>query len=251
MFKGIDISTWQKSNKIDYDELAKQIDFAILRLGYTGSSNGVSWAKDTEFDNHYRELTKRGVPIGVYWFSRANSIERGINEANTVLSLIKGLKLEFPIYWDTEDTVYQTKVSRQVLTDTAKAFCGTIEKAGYYVGIYASTSWLNNRLDMSQLQMYDVWVAQYHTNVTYKGRYGMWQYTDKGRLNGYDGDLDLNISYRDYKKIITNAGLNHIPEELPPLALPICDCLSAEEVKLIVRTVVKEEIRKVKWVAES
>lgn len=251
MLKGIDISTWQKSSKIDYDQLAKQIDFAILRIGYTGSSDGISWAKDTEFDNHYRELLKRGVPLGVYWFSRANSIQKGVDEANTVLSLIKGLKLEYPIYWDTEDIKFQAKVSRQVLTDTAKAFCSTIEKAGYYTGIYANTSWLNNRLDMNQLQAYDVWVAQYHTSVTYKGRYGMWQHTSTGRLNGYGGDLDLNIAYKDYKKIITNAKLNHLEKPTPPLEVPTHECLNADEVKIILKNAIKEELAKVKWVVES
>lgn len=218
MFKGIDISTYQKPKNIDYDKLSKEIDFAILRVGYTGWGNGVSKNDDAEFKAHYKALSSRNIPIGVYWYSVANTPEKARSEAQATLERIKGLKIEYPVYWDTEDTHYQKRTSRQTLTDTAKAFCDEIEKAGYYVGIYASASWLKQKLDMNQLKAYDVWVAHYGVDKpNYDLPYGMWQFTSKGRLNGYGGDLDLNIAYKDYKKIITDAGLNNLEK---PVVVP-------------------------------
>lgn len=61
--------------------------------------------------------------------------------------------------------------------------------------IYASTSWLNNNLDMRQLSAYRVWVAQYYSKVTYKGRYDVWQYTSKGKVDGISGNVDMNYWY--------------------------------------------------------
>ncbi len=254
MLFGIDISTWQKPKLIDYDKIAQQVDFVILRLGYTGSRDGVSWAKDAEFDKHYQEFKKRKVPIGVYWFSRADSPEKGAAEARVVLSLVKDLQLEFPIWWDTEDTTYQNKVSRSVLTATAKAFCSTIEAAGYYVGIYASLSWANTHLNMADLKRYDFWLAQYNDKPTYAGSFGMWQYTSKGRLEGYPHDLDFNKAFKDYGTIIKQAGLNHLkdpepiivpkPEPiLPPVHIPAPICVFPEEK---MREILVQELGKIK-----
>ena len=61
--------------------------------------------------------------------------------------------------------------------------------------IYASTSWLNNNLDMRHLSAYRVWVAQYYSKVTYKGRYDVWQYTSKGKVDGISGNVDMNYWY--------------------------------------------------------
>lgn len=213
---GIDISTWQKPHLINYDLVASQIEFVVLRCGFTGSARK-SLEIDAEFERHYSEFSKRNTPIGVYWYSRAVNYDEGVAEALKVLELIKNKKIEYPVFWDTEDNVYQGPASRQSVTNAAKGFCETIEKSGYFVSIYASTSWLNSQLDMDQLKQYDVWVAHYGVlSPSYRGRYGMWQYTDKGRLKGYSGNLDLNRSYRDYKAIISNAGLNHLKKPLLP-----------------------------------
>lgn len=207
---GIDVSTWQKPHLINYDLISSQIEFVILRCGFTGSARK-SLEIDAEFEKHYNEFSKRGVSIGVYWYSRATNYDEGVAEAVKVLELIKNKKIEYPVFWDTEDNVYQGPASRLSVTNAAKGFCESIEKAGYFVSIYASTSWLNTQLDMEQLKQYDVWVAHYGVLIpSYQGKFGMWQYTDKGRLKGYNGNLDLNRSYRDYKTIISNAGLNNL-----------------------------------------
>lgn len=206
----IDISYYQHSRDIDYDKLSEAISGAILRVGFTGWGTGNSYHKDAEFENHYRELKKRGVPIGAYWYSCADTVAEGMAEANACYEMgLKGKTFELPIYWDTEDNHHQRPASSETLTATGRAFCKRLEALGYYAGIYASSSWLYTELNMKALADIDVWVAHYGVSKpSYTGAYGMWQYTSNGRLPGHNGSLDLNVMYQDYPTIIKKAGFN-------------------------------------------
>lgn len=220
---GIDISTWQRPAAINYDSLAKEIDFAILRAGYTGHGTGHSYHKDDAFDRHYAELAKRGVPIGAYWYSCADTVAEGRAEANQLLSIVKDKRLDYPLIIDVEDEYHQAKAGRSRLTDAVVAFCQTIEAAGYYCSIYTSSWWINNLLDLERIKRYDLWIAQWSQHRP-KVAHGMWQYSSAGKLPGYGGDLDFNYAYKDYPKLIKDAGLNHLGKEadvkLPEPAKP-------------------------------
>lgn len=199
MLRGVDLSEYQAPAKINYDVLVKLINFVILRVGYTGYGTGESLNADSAFAAHYAAFLKRNIPIGVYWYSCANTKAEGVAEARKVLELIKGKTIKYPIFWDTEDNRHQRPSTRQAVTDAAKGFCETIQAAGYKTGIYASTSWLLSEIDMSQLTAYETWVAHYGVDKPgYTGKFGIWQYTSTGHLDGYDGNLDLNYDYIDY-----------------------------------------------------
>lgn len=207
----IDISTHQKSYNIDYDELAANISGAILRVGYTGYGDGSSLYEDAQFQTHYDELSARGVPLGAYWYSCADTEEEGRQEAEKMIELMGSRGFAYPIYWDTEDPYHQKTAGPEKLTLAGKAFLSTLEKAGYYAGIYASSSWLKNQLQMDELSDYDVWVAHYDTSApSYHGDYGMWQYTSKERLPGYEYNLDANEVYKDYPNIMKEYKLNNM-----------------------------------------
>lgn len=195
--KFIDISNWQKS--VDYQKVKNDgVQGVILRVGHTGYANK-SMAKDLMFEKHYQGFKSVGLPIGVYWFSRATNASEAIKEANLTLQYLGDKELQLPIFWDTEDNVYQNKISRDRLTQVAITYLEHIKQYRKdLVGVYASTSWLNNRLDMSKLSHYEVWVAQYNTYVTYKGKYDIWQYTSQAKINGIVGSVDANWCYKDY-----------------------------------------------------
>ena len=97
------------------------------------------------FETYYKNAKAVGLPVGVYYYSRAVTIKEGIDEANFVLKNLEGKQLEYPVYIDVEDEYYQAKVSKDVLSEAVKAFCEQIEAKNYYVGIYASLNWLNPR----------------------------------------------------------------------------------------------------------
>lgn len=205
----IDISYYQDPAEIDYDELSKHIDGAILRCSYTGTGTGDRCYVDEMFETHYRELHKRGVPIGVYHYSCANTAAEGRAEAEFVLHQIADKELLYPVYWDTEDSVHQQPSSAADVTAAGVAFCSRIEEAGYYAGVYTAPYWAEHEVEMAQLARFDLWIANYDVpRPYYDGPYGMWQYTSDDTLPGYAGRLDLNKCYVDYPAIIKKAGLN-------------------------------------------
>ena len=221
-YKVIDISKHQGS--INFDEVKKENLYGIiLRCGYTGYGSSKSKQKDEKFEEYYKECERLKIPVGVYWYSCASSVNEAKEEANLTLEYIKDKKIELPVFFDTEDEHHQRELSKSVLSNIVKTFCEEIENAGYYCGIYASTSWFNSELDMNYLNVYDVWVADYRGYNGYNGNCGMWQYSSKGKINGINKNVDLNHCYKDYINIIKNNNLNNlngkieVPETVKPV----------------------------------
>ncbi len=211
-YRGIDVSRYQ--GNIDFTKVkASGIDFVIARIGYGEFENQI----DTKFERNYQEATRVGLPIGVYLYSYALSVEGARKEADVVIKWLKGRKLNLPVYYDIEDKS-QINLGKETLTNMCKTFCNRIEEAGYWAGIYANKYWLTSVLNASELQdRYTIWVAQYAKENTYQGKYDMWQYTSQGRVNGIDADVDMNILYRD---IFTNVEGKPVPEPAPIPSLP-------------------------------
>lgn len=201
---GIDISKWQKGFNFD-KAISEGVEFVILRGAY-------SLYKDTCFEGFYASCKARNLPVGVYHYSMAKTPAEAKKEAEFLLqNVLKGKTFEYPIYMDVEDKT-QRALGKQALTDIIIAFCDTIEKAGYYVGIYSSASFFKTYMDESRLTNYDKWIAQWASKCTYSGNYGMWQFggeTNVLRTNKIAGvTCDQDYALKDYPVIIKNAGLN-------------------------------------------
>ncbi|MBP3468816.1 MAG: Lyzozyme M1 (1,4-beta-N-acetylmuramidase), partial [Lachnospiraceae bacterium] len=127
-----------------------------------------------------------------------NAVE-AVEEASMVLSLVKGYGISYPIFIDTEKANGRADgLDRATRTAVIKAFCETIRNAGYSAGVYASKSWFNDNLNFNELGAYRIWLAQYAPEPTFGKRYDLWQYTEKGTVNGISGKVDMNISYLGY-----------------------------------------------------
>lgn len=195
--KGIDVSYYQGKD-IDWAKVKSSgISFAFLRCGYSGTSNGKRCA-DSTFKDNMRKATAAGVDVGAYYFSQARTVKEARAEAAFAIKQVKasGCKITLPLVIDTENypggRASSSKLNRSKRTAAVKAFCDYVKSKGYTPMIYASTSWLNNNLDMKKLSGYQVWVAQYNDTVTYKGSYRCWQYTSSGKVPGIKGRVDLN-----------------------------------------------------------
>lgn len=217
---GIDVSTWQ--NYPNWDTVkGTDVEFAILRIGYTGSASAKSQAKDNRFDYNYENCKRVGMPIGVYYFSRATSYAEGVKEANAVLGWLKGKSLEYPVYIDVEDSVYQASAGKTRVTDAICGFCETMEKAGWYTGIYANSNWFKNYIDTSRLTQYDKWLAQWSTGRPTFLAHGLWQfggetnYIRNKTVNGISGTVDMNYAYKDFPALMKQLGLNGYKKEEP------------------------------------
>ena len=194
---GIDVST--HNGNIDWNKVKSSgVSYVIIRTGYRGSTQG-SLVEDNKFRQNIKGATNAGLKVGVYFFSQAINEVEAVEEASMVLSQIKGYKLAYPVFIDVEPSGGRADgLSTGDRTKVVNAFCQTIQNNGYKAGIYANKSWFTNKLNTSALSGYKIWLAQYNSTVTYKGRYDMWQYSDKGKINGISGNVDMNLSYLSY-----------------------------------------------------
>lgn len=198
---GVDISCYD--DNIDYEELIRNINFAIIRVGY-GVSYMPDEQKDSLLDSHYNQLYGRTL-VGAYYYAYANEYGEGRKEAENCLKYLNGRKLDLPIYYDIEDSSV-INIDRQTLTDIIKEFCETIEANGYRAGVYASRSVFDNNFYKDQLSQYSLWVASYGNNTgsvpggdedLYKGQYNLWQYSSVVSTPGLNRQGDANIMYDD------------------------------------------------------
>lgn len=205
MKKIIDISYSQPS--IDYVATAKEIDGVIIRCGRTlwGS---FEVGPDSLFETHYKGFKAAGVPVGAFYYGVARTVEQAEREAEKCLELLKGKQLELPIYYDVEEVNTQGSLSKTELTNVVIAFCNKLEQAGYYTGVYASLDWFLNKLDYATLsKRFTLWIAKW-SSIEPTLTHDMWQYSNKGSINGISGDVDLNACYKDFESIIKQNYLN-------------------------------------------
>ncbi|MBE5883468.1 MAG: hypothetical protein E7291_03440 [Lachnospiraceae bacterium] len=193
---GIDVSKWQ--GEIDWDKVKNAgVEFAIIRAGYRGSVTG-SIVVDPYFHANMKGAASAGIPVGVYFFTQAVNEVEAVEEASAVLKLVQPYQLDYSIYIDTEGAGGNGRADGlDVATRTlvCEAFCRTVENGGYDAGVYASRNWLNNNLETARLDNYDIWLAEYRSVPLYQGYYQMWQHTSKGKIDGIEGNVDLNIAY--------------------------------------------------------
>lgn len=201
---GIDVS--HHNGEIDWKTVSENNDFAIIRAGYRGYSEG-KINEDTYFKENIKGAKKAGIPIGVYFYSQATTVEEAKEEASYVLSLIRGHNVSLPIFIDYEyafnkdgmhdGRLFNAKLTSAEATEIINAFCDKINKGGHYAGLYASSSVLNNDIKTSKLNknIY-IWVADYNKSVKYRGDYDIWQYTKTGSSEGVNSKYtDLNYWY--------------------------------------------------------
>ncbi len=202
---GIDVS--HHNGDIDWETVAENnVDFAIIRAGYRGYTEG-KIVEDTNYRENIKGAKKAGIPVGVYFYSQATTVEEAKEEASYVLSLIRGYDVSLPVFIDYEyafnkdgmhdGRLFNAKLSPSEATDIINAFCDKINKGGHYAGLYASSSVLNNDVKASKLNsnIY-IWVADYNKSVKYRGNYDLWQYTKTGKCDGIGSKYtDLNYWY--------------------------------------------------------
>ena len=181
----------------NWNNVAENVNGVILRLGYRSYGNGQIMV-DKKYHEFLSAVKSRKIPYGIYFFPTSITEAEAEEEANFILKSIQGLSLSFPIYLDSEIADVKTKNGRSdkldkvTRTKLLKIILDKLKSRGYDCGVYASTSWLNNQLIMSQLNNYKVWVAQYNTTCTYGGKYNMWQYSSKAQINGISGNCDVS-----------------------------------------------------------
>lgn len=203
---GIDVSKWQ--GKIDWKQVKNDgIDFAIIRIGYRGE-NGKLY-RDDNAEYNIQQAIKSDILVGVYFFSTAVNTAEATEEAQWVLSAIKGYAISYPVVYDCEgfknadSRMYSLTADER--TQNTLTFLDTVKNAGYDGMFYGSKSDLedNSAFNTNKIaEKYKIWVAQYtnppypqKSSPDYMGKYDMWQYTNKGVVSGVEGNCDMVVSY--------------------------------------------------------
>ena len=196
--KGIDVCGWQ--GNIDFKKVkASGVDFVIVKAGYSTST------VDT-WETNFANAKNNNLKVGAYWYSYAQSVEQGVEEAKAFIKALKGKQLDFPVYLDIEEKSQFDK-GKGFCTQLVEAFCGELEKAGYYAGVYCSTYWFTNFVDKAVREKRPAWIADYRSECAYTGTYGIWQY-DAAEVPGVQYDCDRDWGYVDYSEYIKENGLN-------------------------------------------
>lgn len=224
-YKGIDVSKWQ--GVIDWAKVKSSgIQFAIIR-----SSCGTTYL-DPQLQANVKGCEANGIPYGFYHYTYAKTVAEAEKEAEYFLKAIAGYSPSYPVYFDIEDNNLQG-LGKTLLTDMTVAFCGKLEKAGYYSAVYANKYWLSSILDYSRLARFDCWLAQYSTQATWDGNYGIWQFSSRGKVNGIIGNVDMDTAYKDYAAIISKLKLNKLKAtsvSATPSASTTTYCVSFSEI---------------------
>ena len=205
--KGLDISVFQGFN-IDYNKVKQAgYSFVMPRCGY-GNMVAYPYQKDPTFETNYKNAKAAGLSVGTYFYSYALDADSARREAQGVLNVIKGKQFDYPIALDIEENS-QMNLSASQKAAVIEAFISVLENAGYYVVLYSYESFLNS-VPITTLAKYDIWCA--NINKKPSMRYGIWQDSWTGRINGISGDVDTDIAEKDYPTIIKGAGLNGYPK---------------------------------------
>ena len=204
---GIDIS--KHNGNINLEPYKGQ--FVIIRVGYG------HFHLDEKFERNVNECKRLGIPFGVYHYSYALNEADAEAEAKGVLNAIAKYKndIKVGVWFDMEDAdgykkKHGFKFSNSTIAPICFKFCKIVEDAGYYAGIYTSSSWLDYVKGLND--RFDKWVANWgkndgtqHTNTSQHGT--IQQYTSK--------PLDKNIMYADLNRYSRGSTTSVKPQPKP------------------------------------
>ena len=197
-YPGVDVSAFQ--GNIDWKQVKQSgIDFAIIRLGYRGYESG-KLVEDQYAKTNLKNAKEAGLKIGAYFFSQALNIKETDQEIQFMLKILGDTKLDMPIVLDWEipaNTARTRKMDARTLTDIQRHFCGQMRDQGYQPMIYFNWHQSEHLYVLHELEDYPFWLALYQDRMTYPRKEEMWQYSDKGKVPGIQGNVDLNVYMPD------------------------------------------------------
>ncbi len=198
---GVDVSSYQ--GEIDWNKLKEEgVYFAFIRAGYRGYETGVL-NTDTNFHKNMQGALDAGIKVGVYFFSQALNAQEAYEEAMYVLDLIEGYDVTFPVVFDWEtissSTARTNNMDKEELCRAANVFCTTVQNAGYIPMVYCNASVSLLYYELSRIEAYDFWYAEYKEIPTFYYDFDIWQYGSTGTFEGVSSQyVDVNISFVDY-----------------------------------------------------
>lgn len=227
---GIDVSAYQ--GKIDWAKVkASGIQFAILKIIRKDLN------RDKQFEANWKGCKENDIPIqSVYNYSYAINVSKSKNDAHKVAEILNGR--EAMVFLDVEDDCQKGLGSK--LIDIINAYGDVIRSYGLAFGVYTGKSFYNSYIKPYGGVKYPMWIAAYGKN---KGNIDLkyqpqvenmvgWQYTSKGVVNGINGNVDMNIWYRELNELQTVYETHNNPYVEPARTLyKTFPCMRGDDVK--------------------
>lgn len=199
---GVDID--KSCGDVDFEKLKKDdVDFVMIRIGYRGYESGMITI-DEEYYEYIHAANEADIPVGIYFESKAVSVEEALEEAEFVITNLIEMRVTYPVVFDlglvANDTSRIDMLPKTQLTEITNAFCNRIAEVGYKPMVYGDKYWLLRKIDLTMLGDYDIWLSQSGETPDYPYEFAMWQYTSEGTVSGISGDVNMNISFVDYSQ---------------------------------------------------
>ena len=202
-FTYVGIDTSEHQWEVNWNAAAQYLDFAYVRLGYRGYTEGGLFL-DPWFETNLAGASAAGLDTGVYFFSQATNVSEAIEEAEFVIDHLRGFRVNLPVIFDwekiDEETARTTGLGELTLTDCAVAFCETIREGGYDASVYFNRNLGYYGYDLRRLTDYDFWFALpiappelYWPSFYYK--VNIWQYSFTDTVPGIEGETDMNMMF--------------------------------------------------------
>lgn len=197
LIHGIDVSEFQ--DEIDWEAVAASgVEFAIVRVGYRGFSEGIMYP-DANYEQNIRGAQAAGLKVGAYFFSQAVSEFEAAEEAVYTANLLKGYTLELPVFFDWENIGTQAArtddVDAATLTGATLEYCRLMELAGFEAGVYSYIPAVYYKYHLDDLKGMTVWMGDPGTWPEFYYDHSIWQYSFTGTVPGIEVDTDLDVMY--------------------------------------------------------
>lgn len=184
---GIDVSHYQK--KINWNFVKRDsIDFVFMK-----ATEGENF-RDPMFEFNWRSAKEKNIIRGAYHFYRP-SVDAEI-QAKHFIRTVKLSSGDFPPVLDLEVTDNRPKA---IIIDGIKTWLTIIEKHyGVRPILYVNRNWFQKYVD-GNFDDYIIWMAAYtilpQPKLVNDKTWIFWQYTNRGRVLGINGAVDLNVFY--------------------------------------------------------
>lgn len=203
---GIQVNS--QKGEIDWTQVAQSgVDFAMVRVGWRQYDSGRIMLDET-FEANIQGATAAGLPVGVYFFSKAITDAEAEEEATFVLEQIRDYQISYPVAviweYDRKDDGTIDESRRTVrcngdqVTGFIDTFCGKMSAAGYDTAYLCDKTMGYESLDLSRLSGYDMWYSEFQPAPSFRYAYTMWQYTDAGEVPGISQNVDITIALKKY-----------------------------------------------------
>lgn len=194
---GIDVSQWQ--GNIDWEKVKLAgAEFAIIRMGYQKGYDGGN-VIDPYFIKNITNAKKAGLKVGIYYYSYAKRVEEAKTQAEWVADNLKNYEIDLPVAfdWESWSSFVTCNMSFYDINQVAHTYCNTLKEHGYQASLYSSKNYLEKIWYPEEFD--NVWLAHYTSQTNYDGKYHMWQFCNTGKIDGINGDVDIDVLYENTK----------------------------------------------------